>query len=78
MARKTAPCFGQGSGYIRDFSSGNDVRVAGDLAKSELDPDSYVAAIGTDWLFNQQLSLQGLVARVFAGEQGWQGNLALQ
>lgn len=63
--------------YIRDFSSDNEVRVAGDLAKSAVDPDSYEAVIGTDWRFNPQLSLQGQVARVFAGEQGWQGNLAL-
>lgn len=64
--------------YIHDFSTRNEVIVAGDIAISELDQNRYVLAVGTDWKINQSLSLQGQVAQMFDGERGLQGNLSLQ
>ncbi len=63
--------------YIHDFSSRNEVSVAGDLAISELDRNSSVLAVGTEVKLHQSLSLQGQIAQVFDGERGWQGNLSL-
>lgn len=64
--------------YIHDFFNRNEVSVAGDTAASELEQNSYILAIGTDFKLNQRLSLQGQVAEVFDGENGVQGNLALK
>jgi outer membrane autotransporter protein len=64
--------------YIHDFSDPNEVSVAGDLAVSELDPNRYVVAVGTDLELNQRWSLQGQIEEVFDGERGVQGNLALK
>ena len=63
---------------IHDLSGRNEVRVAGDLAVSELNQNSFVLAGGTDLKINQKWSLQGQVAEVFDGERGLQGNLALK
>jgi outer membrane autotransporter protein len=63
---------------IHNFFNRNEVSVAGDTAASELDQNSYVLAIGTDFKLNQRLSLQGQVAEVFDGENGVQGNLSLK
>lgn len=63
--------------YIFDFSDGNEVSVAGDLAISELDQNSYGLAVGTNLEFNHSWSLTGLIEEVFDGERGLQGNLAL-
>jgi len=64
--------------YVHDFSSSNEVIVAGDIATSELDQNSYVLAVGTDLKLSQRLSLQGQVAQVFDGERGLQGNLSFK
>ena len=64
--------------YVHDFSSSNEVSVAGDIATSELDQNSYVLAVGTDLKVSQRLSLQGQVAQVFDGERGLQGNLSFK
>lgn len=63
---------------IHEFSGRNEVRVAGDLAVSELNLNSLVLAVGTDLKINQKWSLQGQVAEVFDGGRGLQGNLALK
>jgi len=64
--------------YVHDFSDPNEVSVAGDLAVSELDPNSYLLAVGTDLELNQRWFLQGQIAEVFDGERGLQGSLALK
>lgn len=64
--------------YVRDFSDANEVIVAGDLARSELEANSYVLAIGTDVKLNQRWSLQGQIEEFFDGERGLQGNLAVR
>ena len=64
--------------YVRDFSDPNEVNVAGDLAVSELDPNSYVLAVGTDLELNPRWFLQAQIEEVFDGERGVQGNLALK
>lgn len=64
--------------YVRDFSGSNEVSVAGDLAVSELDPSSYVLAVGTDLELSRRWSLRGQIEEVFDGERGVQGNLALR
>lgn len=64
--------------YVHDFSDPNEVSVAGDLAISESDPNSYVLAVGTDLELNQRWFLQGQIEEVFDGERGVQGNLALK
>jgi outer membrane autotransporter protein len=63
---------------IHDFSGRNEVRVAGDLAVSEVEQNSSLLAVGADLTINQRWSLQGQVAEVFDGERGVQGNLALR
>ena len=64
--------------YVHDFSDPNEVSVAGDLAVSELDPNSCVLAVGTDLELNPRWSLRGQIEEVFDGERGVQGNLALK
>lgn len=64
--------------YVHDFSDPNEVSVAGDLAVSELDPNSYELAVGTDLELNQRWFLQGQIEEVFDGERGLQGSLALK
>ena len=64
--------------YVHDFSDPNEVNVAGDLAVSELDPNSYVLAVGTDLELNPRWFLQAQIEEVFDGERGVQGNLALK
>jgi outer membrane autotransporter protein len=64
--------------YVRDFSGPNEVSVAGDLAVSELDPNSYVLGVGTDLELNQRWTLQGRIEEVFDGERGQQGSLSLK
>jgi outer membrane autotransporter protein len=63
---------------VRDFSARNEVSVAGDLAVSELEKNSFMLAVGTDLKINQRWSLHGQLAEVFDGERGLQGNLALK
>ncbi|MBU1231631.1 MAG: autotransporter outer membrane beta-barrel domain-containing protein [Proteobacteria bacterium] len=65
-------------GYICDFSNPNEVSVAGDLAISELNQNSYVLTVGADYKLSKSLNLQGQVEEVFDGEKGFQGNLALK
>ena len=64
--------------YVRDFYAANEVIVAGDTARSELDENSYVLAVGTEVKLNQRWSLQGQIEEVFNGARGLQGNLALR
>ena len=63
---------------IRNFTSRNEVNVAGDLAVSELGQNIHILAVGTDLRINQRWSFQGQIAEFFDGERGLQGNLALK
>lgn len=64
--------------YVHEFSKRNEVDIAGDRAISESKKNSCVLAIGADLQLSRKFSLQGEIAKVFGGEKGLQGNLALK
>ena len=64
--------------YIYEFAGANEVDVAGDRGISKLKKNRYVLAIGADLQMNRTANLQGEIAKVFGGEKGLQGNLALK
>ncbi len=64
--------------YLRDFSDGNEVNVAGDTAVSEVEPNRYLLAVGSDVQLGRRWSLQGQIEKVFGDEEGIMGNLALK
>ncbi|MHC1760949.1 MAG: autotransporter outer membrane beta-barrel domain-containing protein [Negativicutes bacterium] len=64
--------------YVHEFSGRNEVDIAGDRAISESKKNSCVLAIGADLQLSRKFSLQGEIAKVFGGEKGLQGNLALK
>jgi outer membrane autotransporter protein len=63
--------------YLRDFSDGNEVNVAGDTAVSEVAPNSYLLALGSEVQLSRSWSLRGQIEKVFGDEEGISGNLAL-
>lgn len=64
-------------GYSHEFADANEVWVAGDLAKSEIERNIYGLALGADWQFGDRWSLQGQIEELFDGERGFQGNVAM-
>ena len=72
------PSFWTTFSALHNFSGRNEVRVAGDLAVSDLERDSFLLAVGADLRIHQRWSLQGQVAEVFYGERGVQGTLGLK
>lgn len=64
--------------YLREFSDGNEVNVAGDMAISEMEPNSYLLSFGSDVQLSRSWSLQGQIEKVFNDEVGFRGNLALK
>ncbi|MBE0586276.1 MAG: autotransporter outer membrane beta-barrel domain-containing protein [Desulfofustis sp.] len=64
--------------YLREFLEGNEVNVAGDLAVSEAEPNSYFLTFGSDVQLSRNWSLQGQIEKGFGGEEGIQGNLAVK
>jgi len=64
--------------YLREFSGGNEVNVAGDTAISEVEPNSYLLTVGGDVQLSRRWSLQGQIEKVFGDEEGIKGNLALK
>jgi len=64
--------------YVHEFSGRNEVNIAGDLAISDLKKSGCVLAVGANLQLSRKFSLQGEVAKMFGGETGLQGNLALK
>lgn len=63
--------------YLLDFSAANEVWVADDLARSAVDEDGYLMAVGATVQLGQRWSLRGQVETFAGGEQGVQGSLAV-
>lgn len=64
--------------FSHRFSPGNEVDVSGDRAFSEMEKNRFVLAVGADLQMSRKCFLQGEASRVFGGEKGFQGNLALK
>ncbi|OGR18983.1 MAG: hypothetical protein A2X81_17165 [Desulfobacterales bacterium GWB2_56_26] len=63
--------------YVHDFSDANEVWVAGDLAKSNVEQNVYGLTLGSEWKLDHRWSLQCQIEEVFDGAKGLQGNLAI-
>lgn len=64
--------------YVHDFSSRNELDVAGDRAISETRRNNWQLGMGADLHLDRKWRLKGEVVKVFGGESGFQGNLSLK